>query len=64
MLSIRTMKHIATSATIPSFRSCRTQSRAYHTVLVDQGRIMQGYAQVLAEDARRKWRCAQGPGRP
>jgi hypothetical protein len=63
MLPIRTMKHVATSGTIPSFRSCRTQSRAYHTVLVDQGRMMQSYAQVLAQDARRKWRCTQEQNR-
>jgi ribosomal protein L39E len=59
MLPIRTMQHIATSRSIPSFRSCRTQGRAYQTILNDQGRMMQGYAAVLAHDARRKWRNVQ-----
>jgi hypothetical protein len=63
MLPIRTMQHIATSRSIPSFRSCRTQSRTYHYILEDQGRMMQGYAVVLANDARRKWRNVQGPSR-
>lgn len=59
MLPIRTMQHIATSRSIPSFRTCRTQSRTYHHILKDQGRMMQGYAQILANDARRKWRNVQ-----
>lgn len=59
MLPIRTMQHVATSRTIPSFRSCRTQSRSYHNLLRDQGRLMEGYALVLANDARRKWRNGQ-----
>lgn len=63
MLPIRTMQHIATSRTIPSFRSCRTQSRTYHTILNDQGRMMQEYALVLASDARRKWRNVQAQSR-
>lgn len=56
MLAVRTMKHIATSRTIPSFRSCRSLSRADQGIILDQGRMMMGYAQVLSKDAHRKWR--------
>ena len=56
MIKIRTMKHVASSKTIPSFRSCRTISRANQGLILDQGRMMMGYAQVLTQDAHRKWR--------
>ncbi|WP_008311313.1 hypothetical protein [Leptolyngbya sp. PCC 6406] len=56
MLSIRTMKHIATSRTIPSFRSCHSLNQANQGIILDQGRMMMGYAQVLTQDAHRKWR--------
>lgn len=59
MITVRTIKHIATSRTIPGFRSCRTQSRSYHSIIQDQGRMMMGYAQVLSSDAQRKWRNVQ-----
>lgn len=63
MISIRTMKHVATSRTIPSFRSCRTLSRAAHSLIEDQGRMMTGYAEVLTKDAQRKWLALQWQGR-
>ncbi|MBF2036560.1 MAG: hypothetical protein IGR92_14065 [Leptolyngbyaceae cyanobacterium T60_A2020_046] len=50
------MKHIASSRTIPSFRSCRSANRANQGMILDQGRMMWGYAQVLTQDAHRKWR--------
>ena len=56
MITVRTMKHIASSRTISSFRSCRTVDRANQGVVLDQGRMMLGYAQVLTNDAHRKWR--------
>jgi len=56
MITVRTMKHTANSRTIPSFRSCRTISRANQGLIVDQGRMMLGYAQLLGQDAHRKWR--------
>ena len=56
MITVRTMKHVASSRTIPSFRSCRTISRATQGVILDQGRMMLGYAQVLTSDSHRKWR--------
>lgn len=55
MLSIRTLRHIATSRTIPSFRACRSQNGSHYTVLTDQGRMVQGQVRVLTEDARRQW---------
>lgn len=56
MIKVRTMKHIATSRTIPSFRSCRSINHANHGLILDQGRMMMGYAQMLTQDAHRKWR--------
>lgn len=58
MITVRTMKHIASSRTIPSFRACRTVkvNRANQGVILDHGRMMLGYAQVLTNDAHRKWR--------
>ncbi len=56
MLTLRTMKHIATSRTIPSFRSGATLNHANQGIILDQGRMMMGYAQVLTQDAHRKWR--------
>lgn len=55
MLSIRTLRHIATSRTIPSFRACRSHNGNQYTVLTDYGRILQGQARLLTEEARRQW---------
>ncbi|NMF86459.1 hypothetical protein [Nodosilinea sp. P-1105] len=55
MLSIRTLRHIATSRTIPSFRACRSQNGSHYSALTDQGRIEQGQGRVLTEEARRQW---------
>ncbi|HEY9763982.1 MAG TPA: hypothetical protein V6D07_15735 [Trichocoleus sp.] len=56
MLTIRTMKHIATSRTIPSSRSCQTLNRTSHRLIQDQGRMMEGYAQMLSNESHRQWR--------
>lgn len=56
MITVRTMKQIATSRTIPSFRSCRTGTRTHQSLILDQGRMIMRYAQVLTNDAHRKWR--------
>jgi hypothetical protein len=56
MIKVRTMKHIASSRTIQSFRAYRTISRAHQGIILDQGRMMLGYAQILNNDAHRKWR--------
>ncbi|HEY9738261.1 MAG TPA: hypothetical protein V6D06_18340 [Trichocoleus sp.] len=54
MLTVRTLKHIPTSRTIPSFRACRTASQMAHSQLQDQGRRVAGYAQMLANQAQRQ----------
>ncbi|MBD0334168.1 MAG: hypothetical protein ICV62_01650 [Cyanobacteria bacterium Co-bin13] len=56
MLTVRTMKHVATSRTIPSFRSCRTVSSTPASLIQDQGRMVAGYAQMLVHDSQRQWR--------
>lgn len=56
MITLRTMKHVASSRTIPSFRACRSLNRANQSIILDQGRMMMGYAQLLAQDSHRKWR--------
>lgn len=56
MIKVRTMKHIASSRTIPSFRSAHVMSRATQGHLLDRGRMMLGNAQMLANDAHRQWR--------
>lgn len=66
MTPIRTMQHVATSRTIPSFRSCPSLDLSNPSALIDQGRMMTGYAQVMAQETRRQWRCRrlQRPQRP
>jgi hypothetical protein len=56
MIQIRTMKQVASSRTIPSFRSCPPACPANQSRLLDQGRMMVGRAQVLTQDAHRQWR--------
>ena len=57
MLTVRTMKQIATSRTIPSFRSCRTTSQLLASQIQDQGRVLAGYAQVLTQETQRQRRA-------
>ena len=56
MIKIRTMKHIASSKTADSFRACRAINRANRGVILEQGRMVLGYAKVLTHDEHRKWR--------
>ena len=56
MIRIRTMKHVASSRTIPSFRSCRLSSQPDQASIIDQGRMTMGRAQMRAQDVHRKWR--------
>ncbi|MEM9003259.1 MAG: hypothetical protein AAGE59_06995 [Cyanobacteria bacterium P01_F01_bin.86] len=57
MITVRTMKHVASSRNLPSFRPCRMSNRANQsTTLLDQGRSVLGYARLLTSGARRKWR--------
>ncbi len=55
MITLRTMQHVATSRTIPSFRSCPSLDLGNPSPLIDQGRMMSGYAQVMAQETRRYW---------
>ncbi|WP_204137691.1 hypothetical protein [Halomicronema sp. CCY15110] len=64
MIQIRTMKQVASSRTIPSFRSCPSARPANQSHLLDQGRMMMGRAQVLAQDAHRQWRNGVWRSRP
>lgn len=56
MITIRTMKQVASSRTIPSFRSCPTISRNSQSLPLDRGRMTMGSAQLLNHDAHRQWR--------
>ena len=62
MLTIRTMNHVSTSRTIPSFRACRSLSRCPSAVQ-DQGRRLMGVANVLTRDSQRRWRNVLWQGR-
>jgi hypothetical protein len=62
MITVRTMKQIATSRTILSFRSSGSLSRQYHT-LSDQGRAVNGYVQMLDGEALRQQRNRMWQGR-
>ncbi|MGA7934036.1 MAG: hypothetical protein WCA35_10860 [Kovacikia sp.] len=54
MITIKTMKQIATSRMIPSFRSGRSLS-LLQTESHDWMRIAAGQAQQLFNEARRQW---------
>lgn len=53
MITVKTMKQVATSRTIPSFRAVPSimeiSSRA-----VDRGRMVAGYSQVVNHETRRQ----------
>lgn len=57
MITIRTMKQIATSRTIPGFRICRALGRS--PLLSEQGRIAAAQSQMLDQEALRQWRNQQ-----
>ncbi|MGD1909246.1 MAG: hypothetical protein ACFB0C_25105 [Leptolyngbyaceae cyanobacterium] len=61
MITIRTMKHVATSRTIPSFRSCPSLDLSNPSALIDQGRMVTGYAQMMAQETRRQHRRVRLP---
>ncbi|KGF72137.1 hypothetical protein DO97_11925 [Neosynechococcus sphagnicola sy1] len=54
MIAIKTIKQIATSRTIPSFRSGRVVTGLSYKAS-DKARMATGYAQLLASRARRRW---------
>lgn len=55
MITVKSMRQIATSKTIPSFRAVPALGRSHHIVF-DQGRRVAGEHQRLAHDAHRQWR--------
>lgn len=57
MITIRTMKQIATSRTTPGFRACQSLGRS-HSIL-EQGRIAIAQSQMLDREALRQWRNQQ-----
>jgi hypothetical protein len=57
MITIRTIKQIATSRTIPGFRACRSLGRSH--LISEQGRIATAQSQMLEQEALRQWRNQQ-----
>jgi hypothetical protein len=55
MMTIRTMKQVATSRTIPSFRSVPS-SMGISSQAIDRGRMVAGYSQVVNHETRRQIR--------
>jgi D-serine deaminase-like pyridoxal phosphate-dependent protein len=58
MITIRTMKQLATSRSIPSFRSAPS-SMGISSRGVDRGRMAVGYSQVMNHETRRQVRNQQ-----
>ncbi|MBD1870152.1 hypothetical protein H6F95_23225 [Cyanobacteria bacterium FACHB-471] len=57
MITLRTMKQIATRRTIPSFRACRSLGRSH--LLSEQGRIATAQSEMLDQESLRQWRNQQ-----
>lgn len=55
MIRPKTMRQIATSKTIPSFRSCPSNLNAWTNVVIDRARIATDQAQILANEIHRQW---------
>jgi len=55
LIRFKTMKHIATARTIPSFRSSGSAIRGWMDVTRDRARIASDRAQILAQEVRRQW---------
>ncbi len=55
MITIRTMKQIPTSRTIPSFRSAGARGSLRDRV-IDSQRMSQGYQQIVTQEMLRQWR--------
>ncbi|MFQ4139470.1 hypothetical protein PGN35_024465 [Nodosilinea sp. PGN35] len=64
MLTIRTLRQLATSRTIPSFRSAPSRSQGRRLRTPDQGRIGHHKSRAWAEEARRQWLQQQWQNRP
>jgi hypothetical protein len=59
MITIKTMKQIATSRSISSFRSVNSVIRIDDRVL-DRGRVIAGYSQIVNQETRRQIRNRMG----
>ena len=55
MLRPKTMRQIATSKTIPSFRSCPSYFNTWADMVGDRARIAADQAQILANEIRRRY---------
>ncbi|MBW4484182.1 MAG: hypothetical protein KME14_16725 [Tildeniella torsiva UHER 1998/13D] len=64
MLMLRTLRQLATSRTIPSFRSAPSRSQGNRLRALDQGRIGHHQSRAQAEEARRQWLQQQWQNRP
>ncbi|TVQ07534.1 MAG: hypothetical protein EA368_14005 [Leptolyngbya sp. DLM2.Bin27] len=64
MLTIRTLRQIATSRTIPSFRSAPSRSQGCGQPLADSGRMGYHQRRAQAEEVRRQWLQQQWQNRP
>ncbi len=64
MLTLRTLRQIATSRTIPSFRSAPSRSQGSRLRTPDQGRMGHHQSRTQAEEARRQWLQQQWQNRP
>ncbi|MBE9177833.1 hypothetical protein IQ268_04455 [Oculatella sp. LEGE 06141] len=55
MITIKTMKQIATCKTIPSFRSSGARGRSL-SLPADRARMAAGYQHLLTQESQRQWR--------
>ncbi|MBE9156857.1 hypothetical protein IQ265_08435 [Nodosilinea sp. LEGE 06152] len=64
MLTLRTLLQIASSRTIPSFRSAPSRSQSGGDRLTDASRIGYHQSRTQAQEARRQWLQQQWQNRP
>lgn len=55
MLTLRTLRQIASSRTIPSFRSVPSRSQKGGDRVADMGRIGYHHSRAQAQESRRQW---------
>jgi hypothetical protein len=55
MITVKTMKQIATSRSIPSFRAVSSTLGIDHRTM-DRGRVVAGYSQMVNHETRRQIR--------
>ncbi|PSR18471.1 hypothetical protein C8255_07150 [filamentous cyanobacterium CCP3] len=64
MLTLRTLRQIASSRTIPSFRSVPSRSQSGGDRLADAGRASYHQSRIRSQEARRQWLQQQWQNRP